>query len=1331
MKPNAIIAAGALSLIFGWNFSSQAMTQSVVQYQAAVLSKANLISHYTFDGTNANDNFGTNNGTLQGAAGYTNGIKGGADVALNLDGSGWDNLGSVSAFDFTNGIGTVELWLQAGWTNTPSIYPCIFANRDGGGARYSIHMSPTKTQIAFWNGTNAQYVSLPAYAGTNWHRLAVEFNSGNWTVIWDGQSLATNALPLGSIGHPVALGNGFVGDTEQWIGKLDEIKFYNAAGLSEPHLISCYSFDDSTANDDVWINNGTLQGAAYFNTGVGGGSDASIGMAANGWDNLGSVPDFDFSSGSGTVELWLLAAWTTAQAYYPCLFADRDGGGSRYSIHMSSDKTQLVFWNGTNAQSVALPANAGLTWHHCAVAFNSGNWSVVWDGQSVGTNALPLGSIGHPAALGNGFAGDMEEWYGFLDEVAFYNSALQPGCIQSHYSAFVSNILPVIFAQPQGGSWLAGQASQLSITVNPLQQPHYQWYKNNNLLAGATNSVLSSSSLALTDAGTYTCVVTNYGGSVTSSPAVVWVSPNSPAGDYQAAVLLENSLISYYKFDARTANDDYGTNNGVLHGTANYANGFGGGPDLALNLDGTSGWDNLGVVPAFDFSSGKGTVELWVKASAAQLTANNYGTIIANGDGTGRDWSVHLYPGAGYLLIGPYNYTAQLPTTLDTNWHQMALIFTNSTLTVVWDGQVLNWSDGPSPHAFTLGAEGYGHTVQLGAWGGAIPWGGELDEVAFYSAALPVSIIQRHRSAAFAANNMTVTRTAGIGLDIPLTAVATNWSSLTTNSMTFNSVSPLTTNSVSVTANGTYIHYPGSASNVADQISYTIISGGVTNVGYINVAISFTAPTLVQNYQAAVLAEPSLISYYQFDDGTANDDYGTNNGVLHGTANYANGFGGGPDLALSLDGTSGWDNLGVVPAFDFSSGKGTVELWVKASAGQLTANNYATIIANGDGTGRNWSVHLNPGAGYLLIGPANIYAQLPATLDTNWHQLALIFTNSTLTVVWDGQSLPFSDGQTPHPFTLGAEGYGHTVQLGDWTGGAGSWGGELDEVAFYSTALLVSSVQAHYAASKLTPTFGVTSSENPSGYKDSVSFTTTVTGTGGTPTGSVVFSSTNGAFSTNSLSSGSATSLSITNLPRGTNVITVAYLGDGNYIGSTNTLNQIVTNHPPVVNGDYNITRNAGLRLHIAITNILKQVADADGDTISLTGYSVTTNNVTLSSGANFLTYTNAPNVNDRFSYTVSDGYGGTATGYVNVNILNGFIAGTPIVGQFATNSVAGAYTVKYYGVIGYQYVVQRSTDLSSWENLVTNTMPTNPPASYTDTSPPMPTAYYRVAWKP
>jgi hypothetical protein len=95
---------------------------------------------------------------------------------------------------------------------------------------------------------------------------------------------------------------------------------------------------------------------------------------------------------------------------------------------------------------------------------------------------------------------------------------------------------------------------------------------------------------------------------------------------------------------------------------------------------------------------------------------------------------------------------------------------------------------------------------------------------------------------------------------------------------------------------------------------------------------------------------------------------------------------------------------------------------------------------------------------------------------------------------------------------------------------------------------------------------GLTSSFNPSSYGIGVAFTATVLTNGiavGNATGQVVFSTTNGPFSTNTVTGGSATSSSITNLPAGTDLITATYSG-GNYPNSANTLSEVVATAPGI-----------------------------------------------------------------------------------------------------------------------------------------------------------------------
>ena len=88
---------------------------------------------------------------------------------------------------------------------------------------------------------------------------------------------------------------------------------------------------------------------------------------------------------------------------------------------------------------------------------------------------------------------------------------------------FTINVIvtPVISNQPVSLLLYAGNPASFSVTASGTPPPTYQWYKNNNLMAGATETNFSIASVGLGDIGTYTVVVSNSAGAVTSSGAVL------------------------------------------------------------------------------------------------------------------------------------------------------------------------------------------------------------------------------------------------------------------------------------------------------------------------------------------------------------------------------------------------------------------------------------------------------------------------------------------------------------------------------------------------------------------------------------------------------------------------------------------------------------------------------------------------------------------------------------------------------------------------------------------------------------------------------------------
>jgi hypothetical protein len=109
---------------------------------------------------------------------------------------------------------------------------------------------------------------------------------------------------------------------------------------------------------------------------------------------------------------------------------------------------------------------------------------------------------------------------------------------------------------------------------------------------------------------------------------------------------------------------------------------------------------------------------------------------------------------------------------------------------------------------------------------------------------------------------------------------------------------------------------------------------------------------------------------------------------------------------------------------------------------------------------------------------------------------------------------------------------------------------------------------------------------------DSLNFTAAVTPPNAT--GTVEFFTNGVSFDMQTLVAGQATSTDLVSLPGGTNVITAVYSGDQNDLATTNSLVQIVTNHPPSLVAIPDQTITAGMTLTLTNT-----ATDPDGDVLT------------------------------------------------------------------------------------------------------------------------------------
>ena len=188
--------------------------------------------------------------------------------------------------------------------------------------------------------------------------------------------------------------------------------------------------------------------------------------------------------------------------------------------------------------------------------------------------------------------------------------------------------------------------------------------------------------------------------------------------------------------------------------------------------------------------------------------------------------------------------------------------------------------------------------------------------------------------------------------------------------------------------------------------------------------------------------------------------------------------------------------------------------------------------------------------------------------------------------------------------------------------------------------------------------------------------------------------------------------------------------------GSANATNSLASrtvpsgNTAPVANTD-TYTRTSNLSLKIDIASLLTNDTDANTNPITLTGINLTTtNNITLTTNTTDIFYpSNAANVNDKFTYTISDGQGGTATGSVLISIIN--VTGTNSVLNLQVGVPAtGTNTLKFLGVPGFSYISQYATNVTGpWVNYATNTAAANGLWTNLDRFATSPQRFYRAQY--
>lgn len=245
-------------------------------------------------------------------------------------------------------------------------------------------------------------------------------------------------------------------------------------------------------------------------------------------------------------------------------------------------------------------------------------------------------------------------WYFGIDDVGLYSMPAFP---------------PTIVTQPLSQHVSVGAALTLEVAAQGKEPITYQWKFNGQNIAGATAASYTIASVQTANAGEYTAVASNNGGSVQSSKAIIEVF---------AGAITEN-LVAHLKFeDAFTDSSGRGNNGTVGGGAPSFVDGLVG---KALHLGSTEDYVTLGTPVDLDFGIDTDfSIAFWTRLNVFTDdpsfignkdwdSGGNQGYVLSTDDDRHFQWNLAGAPG------GRKDYDGPPDVLTETEWHHITVTF--------------------------------------------------------------------------------------------------------------------------------------------------------------------------------------------------------------------------------------------------------------------------------------------------------------------------------------------------------------------------------------------------------------------------------------------------------------------------------------------------------------------------------------------------------------------------------------------------------------------------------------------------------------------------------
>jgi hypothetical protein len=358
-----------------------------------------------------------------------------------------------------------------------------------------------------------------------------QLNNANLRAATNTTLVLNNVQPTNTGAYVVVITNAFGAVTSSVASLLVEGAGSNC--VSAPAGLIGWWTGEGNADDAVGTNNGTLVGGTTFANG-----EVGQAFSFDGANQYVAIETAESLTGAFTVEFWFNPMNLNGALG---LMGSRSPQDGSFDLQLSANQIHGDIGNGSSWLTTSANANYSFTvgnWYHFALVATPTNYAIYLDGVVAGSGSYGYGipllfDPNHQLDIGyiGGYGLFMN---GLMDEVSIYDRALSFDEIAANYLAGsygkCEDVPPTILSQSQSQAVVAGSDAVFNVNAVGQQPLSYQWRKNGMALTnsasvtGSTNASLVVSNVTPSAAGSYSVVVSNAFGSITSTGAVLAVS---------------------------------------------------------------------------------------------------------------------------------------------------------------------------------------------------------------------------------------------------------------------------------------------------------------------------------------------------------------------------------------------------------------------------------------------------------------------------------------------------------------------------------------------------------------------------------------------------------------------------------------------------------------------------------------------------------------------------------------------------------------------------------------------------------------------------------------